>query len=158
MKSGERFQEMEAENICKYYESKRVVVSYMGNDGKLFDHTKRTRVEYSEPVRLLVKKLQDLSYKYLKHTTYVDNWNSVFPLMKEVCNGKYTELNFLQNLSLRLKDEVQSPHFSGRKFTFHCAIVEPREYRYHYHLVDDIKHDVMNYVCRSCCSRHHRKV
>ena len=65
------------------------------------------------------------------------------PLMNENYSGKFTELNFSQNLrfSLRPKDEVQSAHFSGKQFTLHCAIVEPVENRYHYHLSNDTKHD-----------------
>ena len=51
------------------------------------------------------------------------------------------ELDFSQNLSLRPKDEVQSAHFSERQFTLHCAIVEPADYRYHYHISNDTKHD-----------------
>ena len=31
---------------------------------------------------------------------------------------------FLQYLSSRPKDEVQFAHFSGKKFTLHCVIVE----------------------------------
>lgn len=141
LQSGEKFNEMEAENSCKYYEYKRVVESYIGKDGKHTEYTRTARVDYCEPVRLLVNKLQNLSKKYLKHRTYVDNCTSVFSLMKEPYTGKYIELDFSQNLSLRPKDEAQSAHFSGKQFTLHCAIVEPTEYRYHYHISDDTKHD-----------------
>ena len=42
---------------------------------------------------------------------------------------------------LRPKDEVHSVHFLGKQFTLHCAIVDPVENRYHYHLSNDTKHD-----------------
>ena len=42
---------------------------------------------------------------------------------------------------MRPKDEVQSAHFSGKKFTLYCAIVEPAEYQFHYHVSNDTKHD-----------------
>ena len=65
----------------------------------------------------------------------------MFPLLKESYTGKFIELDFSQNLSLRPKDEVQSAPFSGSQFTLHCAIVEPANYRYHYHISNDTKHD-----------------
>ena len=37
--------------------------------------------------------------------------------------------------------EVQSAHFSEKQYTLHCAIAEPFDTRYHYHLSDDTKHD-----------------
>ena len=83
------------------------------------------------------------SSKYLKRRSYVDNCKTLLPLMNENYSGKFIELNFSQNLrfSLRPKDEVQSAHFLGKQFTLHCAIVEPVENRYHYHLSNDTKHD-----------------
>ena len=65
----------------------------------------------------------------------------VFPLLKDSYTGKFMELEFSQNLSLRPKDEVQSTYFCGKQFTLHCAIVEPADYRYHYHITGDTKHD-----------------
>ena len=56
---------------------------------------------------------------------------------------KFVELDFSQNISLRPKAEVQSAHFSERQFTLHCAIFDPSEMRYHYHLSDDTKHDAV---------------
>ena len=91
LKSGEGFQEMEAENICKCYESKWVVGSYIWNYGKPADNTRRTLWTSSfvgyEITRFELETI-------LRHATYLDNWNSVFPLTKKVYNGKYTELDF----------------------------------------------------------------
>ena len=115
----------------------------MEKRGKRIEYTRTTRTDHSEPVHKLVAELSEARDKYLKHRTYVDNCNSVFPLMKETYTGKFVELDYSQNLSLRPKDEVQSAHFSGRQFTLHCAIVEPTEIRYHYHLSDDTKHDAI---------------
>ena len=106
-----------------------------------------------------MEKLRGLSEKYLKHRTYVDNCTSVFPLLKESYSGKFIELDFSQNLSLRPKDEVQSAHFSGKQFTLHCAIVEPVQYRYHYHISDDTKHDpfFVDYVVRDIIAKYNIK-
>ena len=63
--------------------------------------------------------------------------------MKKTYTRKFSELDFSQDISLRPKDEVQSAHFSGRQFIFHCVIFDPSEMRYHYHLSDDTKHDAV---------------
>ena len=128
LEAGKRFDEMDANNNCKYYEYRRVEESYIGKNGERFEYTRTARVDITEPVHMLVAKLLGLSKKYLRHRTYVDNCTCVFPLSKESYTGKFIELDFSQNLSLRPKDEVQSAHFSGRQFTLYCAIVEPADY------------------------------
>ena len=107
--------------------------------GSKMEYTWTARVDLCEPVCQLVEKLCGLSEKYLKHRTYVDNYRSVFPLLKESYSDKFMELDFSQNLSLRPKDEVHSAHFSGKQFTLHCTIVKPVQYQYHYHISDDSK-------------------
>ena len=106
-----------------------------------------------------MEKLRGLSKKYLKRRTYVDNCTSVFPLLKESYSGKFIELDFSQNLSLRPKDAVQSAHFSGKQFTLHCAVVEPVQYRYHYHISDDTKHDpfFVDFVVRDIIAKYNIK-
>ena len=85
--------------------------------------------------------IQDGSAKYIKHRTYVDNYSSVLPLMKNSFTGKFNEFDFSQNLSLRPTYDVQSAHFSGKQFTLQFAIIEPFDTCYHYHLSNDTKHD-----------------
>lgn len=143
MSSGKQFYEMSQHKVCKYYEYRRVIESYIGKNGKRIEYTRTARVDLEEPVAKIVEKLRECGNSYLKHRTYVDNVSSVFPLLKESYTGKYIELDFSQNLAPRPKDEVQSAHFSGKQFTLHCSIVEPAPYRYHYHLSDDTKHDPM---------------
>ena len=95
---------MEVQNTCKYYEYKQVVESYVGKNGKLNKNSRTVRVDHFEPVYLLVEKLKDLSNKYLMYQTYVANYTSVFPILKEVYDGKYVELDFSQNLALGPKE------------------------------------------------------
>ena len=78
---------------------------------------------------------------------------------QESSDGKYIKLDFLQNLSLRPKDEVQFAHFSGKQFTLHCAIVEPAQYRYHFHiseLISDTKQDpiFVDYVIKDIIEKY----
>ena len=133
-----------------------MIESYVGKDRKLNEYTRTACVDHFEPVCLLVEKLKDLSDKYLLHRTYVDNCLSVIPILKEADDGKYIEVDFSQNLTLRPKDEVQSANFSGKQFTLHCAIVERAEFRYHYHISDDTKHDsvFVDYVIRDIIERY----
>ena len=104
-------------------------------------YSRTARGDDCKPVKYLVQTILENGSKYLKHRSYVDNCKTVFPLMKENYSGKFIVLDFSQNLSLRPKDEVQSAHFMGKQFTLHCAIVEPVENWYHYHLSNDTKHD-----------------
>ena len=137
LEASDLFDEIDAKNDCKYYEYKRIKESYYEENGKSVEYTRTAHVDLCEPVCKLVQKLRDIGPKYLKHRTYVDNCAAAFPLLKDRYEGKFTELDFSKNLSLRPKDEVQSAHFSGKQFTLHCSIVEPTENRYHYHLSDD---------------------
>ena len=73
----------------------------------------------------LVNLIKDGSKKYLKHWTYVDNCSNVFPLMEDTYSGKFIELDFLQNLAIRSKLEVQSAYFFNKQYTLHCAIAKP---------------------------------
>ena len=154
LETDDTFDEIDATNNCKYY--KRIEETYIGKSGRKMEYTRTARVDLCEPVSQLVEKLHGLTEKYLKHRIYVDNYSSVFPLLKESCSYKFIELDFSQNLSLRPKDEVQSSHLSGKQFTLHCAIVEPDQYRYHYHISDDTKHDrfFVDYVVRDIIARY----
>ena len=62
-------------------------------------------------------------------------------MMRERFSGKYTELNFSENLELKPKHEVQDARFSGKHYSLHCSIAEPCENKYVYHLSDNTNHD-----------------
>ena len=159
METDDTFDEIDATNNCKYYEYKRIEESDIGKSGKKMEYTRTARVDLCEYVCQLVDKLRGLSEKYLKHRTYVDNCTTVFPFLKESYSSKFIELGFSQNLSLRPKDEVQSAHFSGKQFILHCAIVEPVQYRYHYHISDNTKYDpfFVDYVVRHIMAKYNIK-
>ena len=112
LEAGKRFEEMDANSNCKYYEYRRVEESYIGKNGERVEYTRTARVDITEPVHMLVAKLLGSSKKYVKPRTYVNNCTSVFPVLKESYTGKFIELDFSQNSSLRPKDDVQSAHFS----------------------------------------------
>ena len=109
MSSGKTLEEMKIEKECKYYEYRRVVESYIGKNGKRIECTRSARVDLSEPFFKLVEKLRELGDNYLKHRTNVNNISSVFPILKEHYDGKYIELDFSQNLSLKPKMNSNLP-------------------------------------------------
>ena len=80
--------------------------------------------------------------------------------MKDMLTRKFIKLDFSQNISLRPKDEYQSAHFPGRKFTLHCAIFDPSEMRCHYYLSANTKHDAVfvDHVLRDIIVRYGIKI
>ena len=98
-------------------------------------------VDDTKPAKHLVSLTKDGGSKYKKHQSYVNNCLTVFPIMKDVYNRKFIELEFSQNLAIRPMLEVQSAHFSNKQYTLNSAIAKPFDKRYHYHLSDDTKHD-----------------
>ena len=49
--------------------------------------------------------------------------------MKESFNGRYIELDFSENLSLKPKFEIQAAHFSGRQYTLGILIFADTNFR-----------------------------
>ena len=89
LETDDTFDEIDATNNCKYY--KRIEETYIGKSGRKMEYTRTARVDLCEPVSQLVEKLRGLTEKYLKHRIYVDNYTSVFPLLKESCSCKFME-------------------------------------------------------------------
>ena len=110
-------------------------------NGKEINYKRTTRVERRDRVCDIVKRLKDSGPSYLKHRSYVDNIESGLPAIRAVFTGKYIELDFSENLSMKPKVEIQSAHFSGKQFCLHCANIEPGETKYEYHFSDDTTHD-----------------
>ena len=129
LQNGEDFVEANDEKPYKFYSCMRVTESYIEKEGKPVEYTRTARVDDMKPVKHLVNLIKDGSKKYLKDRTYVDNCSNVFPLMKDAYSGKFIELDFSQNLTIRPKLEVQSAHFSNKQYTLHCAIAKPFEKR-----------------------------
>ena len=135
------FPETKEENQLYYYVYERKIEYYKGKDDKDVQYTRTARVDKKDKVSAIVGKLVQISQRYLKHRSYVDNLSRVLPMIKDGFSGKYIELDFSENLALRPKHEVQSAHFSGKQHTLHCAIFQPGETKFHYHISDDTKHD-----------------
>ncbi len=143
LKNEEQFSELVEDRIVMYHSYERVDETYTKRDGTPGTYTRVTRVDHHLPLKEIVQKILTVADAYLKHRTYVDNISSTLPKLKGVYEGRYIELDYSQNLALRPKDEVQTAHYSGKQFTLHCAIVDPTEKRYHYHLSDDTNHDAV---------------
>ena len=135
------FPETKEENQLCYYVYERKIKCYKVKDDKDAQYTRTARVDKKDKVFAIVGKLVQISQSYLKHRSHVDNVSRVLPIFKDGFSGKYIELYFSGNLALRPKHEVQSAHFSGKQHTLHCAIFQPGETKFHYHISDDTKHD-----------------
>ena len=103
----------------------------MGKNGQDVNYTRTARVDKKESLSVVVDTLLQISSRYLKHRSYVDNVNIVLPMLKEGFSGKYIELDFSENLALPPKHEAQSAHFSGKQHTLHCAIFCPGDTIFH---------------------------
>ena len=135
------FPETKAEKEVCFYSYERKMESYKGKDGQDVHYTRTARVDKKEKLSVAVDNLLQISSRYLKHRSYVENVNIVFPMLKEGFSGKYIALDFSENLALRPKHEAQSAHFFGKQHKLHCAIFRPGDAIFHYHLSDDTKHD-----------------
>ena len=104
-------------------------------NGKITEYSRTARVDKKEKVCEIVKKLLDRSESYLRHRFHVDNIEAVLPMIRENFSGKYIELDFSENLVLKLKNEVQDAHFFGKQYSLYRSIVEPGENKHVYHLI-----------------------
>ena len=77
---------------------------------------------------------------YLRHQSDVANTKNALPLIRESFNGKYIEMDFSENIAMKPKFEVQDAHFSGKRYSLHCSVVEPGTEKYFYHLSEDKTH------------------
>ena len=50
-------------------------------------------------------------------------------------------MDFSKIIAVKPKFEVQDAHFSGKKYSLHCSIVEPKKQKYFYFLSEDTTHD-----------------
>ena len=141
LNKAEKFQEANDDKACKFYSYQRVVESHTGKECKPEGYQRTACVYNTKPVKHHVSLIKGGGIKYKKHRSYVKNCSTVFPMMKDVYDGKFIELDFWQNLAIRPILEVQSAHFCNKPYTLHCAVAKPFDKRYHYHLSDDTKHD-----------------
>ena len=122
-----------------YYIFGRTNETYI-KDGDTKEYARTARIEKKEPVYEIIRCLISSSDNYLRHRSHVDNISKVLPLIRESFEGRYIELDFSENISMKPKYEVQDAHFSGKKFALHCSIVEPGEEKYVYNLSVDATH------------------
>ena len=135
------YPEYEDSKIVNYYLYEKKVEQYFNKGGRKVEYTRTARVDKGDMVSSVVGQLMKNAENYLKHRSYVNNSVKVLPLIRESFKGHYIELDFLENLAFKPKIEPKQAHFSGKQFTLHCAIVEPEETKYQFHLSDDTTHD-----------------
>ena len=99
----ESFEEANDTRLYIFYSYQKITESYIGKEGKQDEYTRTPRVDECKPFKHLADLIKDSSAKFKEHRNYVDNCSTVFPLMKDAFAGKFTELEFSQNLALGTK-------------------------------------------------------
>ena len=102
------FPEANEGKLFKYYVFEKVTESYIGKTNVPVEYSQTPRVHGCKPLKYLVQTILENDSKYLKHWSYVDNCKTILPLMKENYSGKFIELDFSENLSLKPKDKAVS--------------------------------------------------
>ena len=122
----------------KDFENK--VESFTKN-GKNREYSRTARIDKKGKICDIVEKLLQKSESYIRHRSHADYISEVFPLIRGAFIGKYIELDFSENLTLKPKFEVLDGLFSRKQYSLHCTIVEPGENKYVYHISEHANHD-----------------
>ena len=105
-----------------YYLFEKKTETYMKNDEeKSYEQT--TRIDKGHKVNNIVQQLVDSGDSHLRHQRRFDNVVTVLPKIKERHTGKYIEVDFSENITLKAKNEVQEAHFLGKQYAMHCTIM-----------------------------------
>ena len=105
-----------------YYVFETVLETYV-KQGKTKSYTRTTRVDNNEPVSDLYSHFISNTERYQYHCTVIDNIRSKLPKIRESFPGKYLDMNFSQNIALKIKNDFQTAHFSGKQQSLHCSII-----------------------------------
>ena len=114
---------------------------------RVSENEQKYRVYFKRAYNTVQKKnifLQYILYSDFQRVDFklrliIFKWNDITEVVATDTFAR-KKFYFSQNLALRQKFEFQSAHFSGKYYTLHCAITQPFEIKYHYHLSDYIKH------------------
>ena len=77
------FLEAKAEKEVCFYSCERKTESYKGKDGQEVHYTRTAREDNKKKLSVVVDNLLQMSSRYLKHRSYVDNVNIVLPMLTE---------------------------------------------------------------------------
>lgn len=134
----------------KYYQYEQIDEEYIAKRGAEKGQTKvskRTeRVNYTENVEVVIKKLESCRIKYLIHRFLVvendHHWKIILGDQHE--SKPIFHMDFSENLQLTPKMEVQDAHFSKKQYSLHCTVkyTGKSSASYMYHLSDELGHDI----------------
>ena len=93
---GESFEEANDDKGCKFYSYQKAVKAISKKKkGKPVEYQRTVCVDDSKPIKHRVSLIKDEGSKCKKHWSYVDNYSTIFPMMKDVYNGKFIEPNLI---------------------------------------------------------------
>ena len=70
-------------------------------NGRVTEHSRTARVDKKEKVCEIVKNLLNRGENFLGRPYHLDDIAAVSPMIREIFSGKYTELDFPENLALK---------------------------------------------------------
>ena len=80
-------------------------------NGEEKTYERTTRINESDKVSCIVQQLVDSDDSYLRHRKHVENIASVLPKIRERHQGRYTEMDFSENIAIKTKSEFKKPIF-----------------------------------------------
>ena len=88
-------------------------------------YERTTRIDKSDKVSCIAQQLVDSGDSYLRHRKHVENIATVLPKIRERHKGRYTEMDFSENIAIKTKSErgSRSPFFGKviRLLFYYCA-------------------------------------
>lgn len=111
LESPECFTEKE-EN---FYVFENIEESYVKN-GVTKTYTGTVRVDKKQKLCDVVKKILIESKNHLCHRSHVVKVWNILPLIKDSFDDKYIQLDFSENIAMKLKSEGKDVHFTGKEY------------------------------------------
>ena len=119
-----RHPEFASLNETSYCLFEKKLETYIKN-GEEKSYERTTRIDKSDKVSCIVQQLVDSGDRYLRHRKHVENIATVLPKIRERHKGRYTEMDFSENIAIKTKSErgSRSPFFGKviRLLLYYCA-------------------------------------
>ena len=106
-----------------FYISKKKEETYFKN-GTEKSYKRVARIGKKMEVKKVAKTSAEQGGSYLRHRLHVANMKNILPLIRELFNRKCIEMDFSDNIVMKLKFKVQDAYFSGKQYSLHCSVVE----------------------------------
>ena len=115
-------------------------VQHVNKNGKISDKLKAVTDDVC--TKFIIDFISELLPKIICHRNHLKHYQTVLPIFKEYFAGVLMDVDYSKNLSIPVKFEPQSLHWSHAQVTVHSGMVKtPTEKTYHPYISDEKKHD-----------------